>query len=168
MPKLKTDIAKLHQLHGQGLGVTEMAKELGVSKGTVSKQLKKLNLNVIKQGVHVARKIADKKDEVTDHLMFLVDKAKTELDWIESTVPPKDDSEYRAWQDQKIKFAAELRKTIGAISDIAYKMFQASEVKEILQIIDEEIGYESPECQKRIRERIQRRRDIRFAVSINE
>lgn len=167
MVKLKTDISRLRELHEKGLSVTEMAKQLSVSKGTASKQLKKLNLTVVKQGVQVAKKIADKKGEVTDHLMFLVDKAKSELDWIEETVPPKDDAEYRAWQDQKIKFAAELRKTIGAISDIAYKMFQANEVKEVLQIIDEEIGHESPECQKRIRERIQQRRDIRFAANVD-
>jgi DNA-binding transcriptional regulator GbsR (MarR family) len=167
MVKQKTDISKLRNLHEKGLGVTEMAKQLGVSKGTASKQLKKLNLTVVKQRVQGAKKIADKKEEVTDHLMFLADKAKSELDWIEKTVPPKDDADYREWQNQKLKFAAEMRKLISAVTDIGYKLFQTSELIEILRIIDEEIGNESEECQQRIRDRLKSRRDIRFPLNLN-
>ena len=39
---------------------------------------------------------------------------------------------------------------------------EPEEVAEILRIMDEEIGLESPECQKRIRDRIERRRAVRF------
>ncbi len=53
-----------------------------------------------------------------------------------------------------------MRKLITAVADIGYKLFQANEVAEIFAIIDEEIGRESVECQARIRERIQRRRNI--------
>ena len=40
--------------------------------------------------------------------------------------------DYRAWQDQKLKFAAEMRKLISAISDIGYRLFQVDETTEIL------------------------------------
>ena len=96
--------------------------------------------------------------------MSAADKARKELEWIESSVPPKADADYRSWQDQKLKFAAEMRKLISAMSDIAFKLFKAEEVNEILNIIDQEIGCESTECQQRIRDRIRRRRAVRFPI----
>lgn len=164
MPALKTDIEKLKELHSKGLSVTAMAHELGVHKGTVSKQLKKLNLAVATEVIRpkVAEKFVKRNDAATQHLMFLADKAKSELDWIEKTIPPKDTKQYREWQEQKLKFCAEMRKLISSMADIGYKLFHTAEVKEILEIILEEIGYESKDCQKRIYERIERRRAVRF------
>lgn len=169
MPALKTDISKLKRLHSKGMTVTAIARELGVDKSTVSKQLKKLNLavaTIATQG-KVAAKFVEKNDAATEHLLFLADKARSELEWIEETVPPENTGEYRAWQDQKLKFAAEMRKLINAMADIGYKLFHTNEVKEILSIMDEEIGRESKECQKRIHDRIARRRAIRFPFVCN-
>ena len=164
MPALKTDIEKLKTLHSQGLGVTAIAKELGVHKGTASKQLKKLKLAVATEVIRpqVAKKFVKKNDAATEHLLFLAEKARTELEWIEKEVPPKTTEEYQRWQDQKLKFAAEMRKLISAMADIGYKLFHTEEVKEIMEMILEEVGNESPDCQKRIHERIERRRAIRF------
>ena len=169
MPALKTDIEKLKALHSKGMSVTAIAQELGVHKGTVSKQLKKLNLAVATEVIRpqVAKKFVKKNDAATQHLLFLADKAKAELDWIEKTVPPKDTKAYREWQDQKLKFCAEMRKLISAMADIGYKLFHTEEVKEIIEIILEEVGNESPDCQKRIYERIERRRAIRFPSFLN-
>lgn len=170
MPALKTDIAKLKALHGRGLSVTAMAQELGVHKGTVSKQLKKLNLAVATEVMRpqVASKFVRKNDQATQHLLFLADKAKNELDWIEKTIPPKDTKTYREWQEQKLKFCAEMRKLISAVADIGYKFYHTKEVKEILEIIVEEIGHESQECRKRIQERIERRRRLLFPFPFNQ
>jgi DNA-binding MarR family transcriptional regulator len=163
----KIDRLKVKELHDQGVRVTDIAKQLGCGKGTVSKILKQMGLEVVKAALTVAPKYVDTKDAASDHLLYLAEKAKQELEWIEKEVLPSTDSEYRAWQDQKIKFTQEMRKLISTIADIGYKLFQASEVTEVLRIIDEEIGYESEECQRRIRERVKRRRDLRFPVEFN-
>ena len=165
--KIKIDRVKVRELFDSGKKVTQIAKELGCGKGSISKILKEMGLKVAKAAMVAAPKYAKRRDTATEHLLYLADKAKAEIDWIENTVPPENDAEYRAWQDQKLKFAAEIRKLITAVGDIGYKLFQANEVAEILRIIDEEIGYESIECQQRIRKRLERRRDIRFPVNFN-
>ena len=167
MAKKIIDRLKVKGLFDEGKKVVEIASELGCGKGTVSKILKEMGLEVVKAAVSAAPKYEQRKDAATEHLIYLADKARCELDWIEDTVPPKNDSEYRQWQDQKLKFAAEMRKLISAMADIGYKLFQASEMVAILKIIDEEIGNESPECQRRIRERLQHRRNIRFPVDFD-
>jgi len=167
MAKKTIDRIKVRELFDGGKKVTEIAVKLGCGKGTISKILKEMGLTVAKAAVSAAPKYVDKKDAATDHLLFLANRAKAELDWIENTVPPKNDAEYRDWQNQKLKFAAEMRKLITAVGDIGYKLFQINELVEILRIIDEEIGNESPECQRRIRERLQRRQNIRFPVDLD-
>ena len=161
------DRIKVKELFDEGKKVVEIASELGCGKGTISKILKEMGLTVAKAAVSAAPKYVDKKDAATDHLLFLADKARNELEWIETTVPPKNDADYREWQDQKLKFAVEMRRIISAIADIGYKLFQISELTEVLRIIDEEIGNESKECQQRIRDKLKSRRDIRFPLNLN-
>jgi AraC-like DNA-binding protein len=162
MARAKIDRIKVKELYDKGIRPIDIAKKLGCSKGAVSKILKEMGLEVTKAAVSEAPKYEQRRDAATKHLLYLADKAKSELDWIESTVPPANDVEYREWQNQKLKFAAEMRKLISAMADIGYKLFQVEEVNEVIRIIDEEIGCESEDCQKRIRERIQRRRNLRF------
>jgi hypothetical protein len=162
MPRRSIDRDKVKELHDAGLNATDIAKELSATKGAISKVIKSMNLEVVKAAVQAAPQYVEKKDVATDHLLYLTNAARTELAWIEKEVPPKTDAEYRAWQDQKLKFAAEMRKLISAIADIGYKLFQANEVAETLKIIEEEIAVESLECQSRIRERLDRRRHIQF------
>jgi IS30 family transposase len=167
MSRKVIDRVKVKELHDKGVKVVDIAAKLGCVKGTISKILKEMGLEVVKASVAAAPKYEKRRDAATKHLLYLADKAKGELDWIESTVPPQNDSEYREWQNQKLKFAAEMRKLISAMADIGYKLFQVEEVNEVIRIIDEEIGRESEDCQKRIRERIQQRRNIRFPSAIN-
>lgn len=156
------DYSKVAELHDQGLGVVAIAEQLGVTKGAVSKAIKKLGREVTKCAVAEASTHHSQKNAATEYLFYLCNKARNELEWIEAEVEPAKTEDYRAWQDQKLKFAAEMRKLISAISDIGYRLFMSEEVAEILQIFDEELGLESPECQKRVRDRIERRRAIRF------
>jgi len=167
MARATIDRIKVKELFDKGTKVVDIAKNLGCTKGAVSKILKDMGHEVAKAAVSAAPKYEKRKDAATEHLLYLADKARSELDWIENTVPPKNDDEYREWQNQKLKFAAEMRKLISAMADIGYKLFQVSEMTEILKIIDEEISFESKECQKRIRERLERRRSIRFPVDFN-
>ena len=168
MARKRIDRIKVKELYDDGVKSIDIAKKLGCTKGAVSKILKEMDLNVAKSAVAAAPKYVEKKDAATDHLLFLADKAKSELEWIETTVPPKNNSEYREWQNQKLKFAAEMRKIINAVADVGYKLFQMNEMVEVLRIIDEEIGCETPECQLRIRERLQQRRNIRFPINLNK
>lgn len=167
MAKKIIDRLKVRELHDKGAKVIEIAKEMGCTKGAVSKILKSMDLEIAKEAASAAPQYVEKKGAATDHLLFLVNKAKDELNWIEKTVPPKNTADYREWQNQKLKFAAEMRKLISAIGDIGFKLFKAEEMNEILNIFDQEIGYESEELQKRIRERIARRRAIRFPAGLN-
>ncbi len=167
MARAKIDRIKVKQLYDDGVKSVDIAKKLDCTKGAVSKILREMNLEVMKAVVSAAPKYEKRKDAATEHLLYLADKAKSELDWIQNTVPPQNDSEYRQWQDQKLKFAAEMRKLISAMADVGFKLFQVSEMTEILKIIDEEIGNESESCQRRIRERLQRRRNIRFPLDFD-
>jgi DNA primase len=162
MNRAKLDYLKIRELSDEGVSVTKIAEQMNTTRGAISKVLKKMGRQVTAAAVEAAPKHHDNKNAATEHLFFLCDKARNELEWIEDTVEPSTTEDYRAWQDQKLKFAAEMRKLITAISDIGYRLFMAEEVAEILQIFDEELGLESPECQKRVRERIERRRAIRF------
>ncbi|HQL89120.1 MAG TPA: hypothetical protein PLQ15_00835 [Syntrophales bacterium] len=157
----------MRELHDKGLNTVEIAKECGATKSAISKVLRQMGREVTTAAVQAAPEYVEKKQTATEHLLFLVGKMKDELTWLESEVPRQTDQEYRAWQAQKIAFSGEMRKLITAVADIGYKLFQANEVAEIFAIIDEEIGRESVECQARIRERIQRRRNIRFPGGTN-
>lgn len=167
MARKTIDRLKVKNLYDKGYGVVDIARELHCGKGTISKILKEMNLEITKAAVAAAPNYEKKQNTATDHLLYLADKAKQELEWIEKEVKPNTDADYREWQNQKLKFAAEMRKLISAIADIGYKLFQANEITEILRIIDEEIGNETEKCQKRIRERLARRRNIRFPVDLN-
>ena len=167
MAKSQLDYEKIRQLHDQGWKLERIAREVGGTKGAISKALKKMGRAVAQAAVEAAPRYESKCDQATEHLLFLCNKARNELDWIELSVAPSTTDEYRAWQDQKLKFGAEMRKLISSIADIGYKLFQAEEISEILEIIDQEIGYESKECQERIRDRIMRRRAIRFPAAFN-
>ena len=160
--KARVDRQKVWELNESGVKGTEIAKRLNCSNAAVCKILKESKY-VSRAAVSAAPKYERKKDKATSHLLWLCERAQKEIDWIESEVPRTDGKEYRHWLDQKLKFSAEMRKLIGSIADIGYKLFQVEEINEILRIIDEEIGKENEDCQKRIRERIQRRRNIRFA-----
>ena len=158
---------KVRELYDGGESVTEIAAELGCGKGTVSKILKEMNINILKAAMVEAPKYVAAKDSATETLSYLINKAKDELEWIERSVVPKTDAEYRCWEDQKLKFGGEMRKLISTVADIGYRLFQLNEIAEILREIDEEIGNESPECQARIRKRLERRRNIRFPVEFD-
>jgi predicted transcriptional regulator len=162
MSRARLDYLKIQEMADEGITLSKIADAMHTTRGAVSKVLKKMGRQVAAAAVEAAPKHHDNKNAATEHLFYLCNRAKSELEWIEAEVVPAKTEDYRAWQDQKLKFAAEMRKLISAISDIGYRLFMSEEVSEILQIFDEELGLESPECQKRVRERIERRRAIRF------
>ena len=155
------DRLRVRELHDQGKSVSDIAKEMGCGKGAISKILKTMGLCIVKSAAEEAPRYVEKKNIALENLNYLMDKAKQELEWIEDTVPSKNDAEYRAWQDQKLKFCAELRKLIAAIGDIGFKLFHAQSMSEVIEEILDEIAEESPDCRRRILARIDRRRKMR-------
>ena len=153
-------------LCNQGFGVVEIARKLEVTKGAISRILKKLDIEVSKHIVKDVKKYIDKQDVISHNLQYLADKAKSELAFIDLEVPKENSPDYRLWQDQKLKFQAEMRKLINSLVDIQYKFFQVKEVKDIIAMILEEIGFESPECQRRIFDRLERKRNIRLPIDL--
>jgi len=129
MQPSKIDKKKLMELVHHGLTGPQIAKQLRVSNNAVYKAVKKAGLAVVKAAIEKrqATKFAAKKATASEVLTGLVDRAQKELEWIEKQVKPATNGEYRAWQDQKLKSAAEMRKLIHEIADIGYKLFQAKE-----------------------------------------
>jgi predicted transcriptional regulator len=156
------DYKVIAELHNQGLKVVEIADRLKTTKGAVSKALKKMDRDVTRCVMPAAVQQFEKKVQVQDHLLFFLNDYMQEFKRLNDEKPPSTAEEFGAWLSQKLALGAESRKVVSTLSDICYRMFQAEEVAEILRIIDEEIGNESIECQKRIRDRIERRRAVRF------
>ena len=165
MSKKLIDRMKVKELHDGGAGVTEIAHTLGCGKGTVSKILKSMDLYIVKSAAEeAAPAFVKKKVTASDTLALLVEKAQKELEWIEKEVPPEKSEDYREWQSQKLRVTAEIRKLIDSIASLGYKLFQAQEVSETLEIILQEVRSESAECARRIRERLERRQHIRIPL----
>src|SRR4030043_200875 len=57
--------------------------------------------------------------------------------------------------EQLFKAQAEIRQQIGLVVKVAAELLEARRVQEVHQIMMEEIGVESPECQGRIVRRLQ-------------
>lgn len=161
------DYKRVAELHGQGMKVVEIAAQLNTTKGAVSKVLKKLARDVTRCVMPAAVEQYEKKVQVQEHLLFFLKDYMQEFRRLNDEKPPSNAEVFGEWLNQKLALGAESRKVVSTLSDICYRMFQSEEVAEILRIMDEEIGCESAECQKRIRDRIERRRAVRFPVIPN-
>ena len=155
----KIDPHELDRLLGERKTTGEIAAHFGCTPGAVSQAKRRLGVAVAQsvavQEVREAPLIVAKRQDAMGRLMDLVGQCEAQLGWIEQHVTPAENGDYREWQDQIIKFTAETRKLFSAMADIRYKLYRAETVERALLIMFEEIGRESPECQKRIRDRLQ-------------
>jgi len=153
----KIDPKELHQLIYDGKSTSEIAEYFGCTPGAVSQAKRRLGVAIAHNtATRHAPALADKRQTAMDRLMDLADRCNEELAWIEETVPPSTDKEYQQWQAMKIKHTAEIRKLISAMADIRVKIYHVETVEKAIKIMFEEISNESPECQKRIRDRLER------------
>jgi transposase len=148
----------LDQLITEGKSTSEIAAHFGCTPSAVSQAKRKLGVAVACEATALkhAPALVEKKQTAMDRLLSLADKCREELNWIEQEVPPSKDDEYRQWQDTKIKHVAEIRKLITAMADIRVKIYHTETVEKGLRVMFEEIGNESQECQKRIRDRLRK------------
>lgn len=170
---LKIDPIKLNELLEEGKTTNEIAKYFSCSAGAVSQAKRRLGVDVCKVAVLTelrernsigksAPLIVNSTDDAKRHLSDLIIRCRNELDWISGSVKQKDDADYRAWQETIIKHIAEIRKLISSMADIEYKLHHVSVVEKALLIMFREIGNESAECQKRIRDRLARSQILFF------
>ena len=153
----KIDLQELSQLLEEAKPTSEIAKYFGCTAGAVSQAKRRLGVALAQSAAtKEAPALVEKKQTAMDRLLDLAGKCEKQLAWIEETVKPSTNDEYRAWQDQVIKFAAETRKLFSAMAQIRTTIYQVEVVEKALTIMYEAIGNESAECQRKIRDRLQR------------
>ena len=167
----KIDVRELERLLSEGKRTKDIAQHFGVTTGAVSQAKRRLGVavaavaatqmtappvRVTPVAVQAAGGIVEKRNQAMEILAELASKVNRELSWIEDTIPPGMDGEYRQWVEQKLKHVAEIRKVVTAMADVGSKLYQVSVVEQALRVMLEEIGHESPECKRRIRDRLAR------------
>jgi len=165
MPKKKISLIQLERLVSEGNGVSQIARKLGVTKGAVSKAIKRLNIAVTKDvALRTAPKIADKKIDAMTQLTKVNDLIHSELNYIQTTIQTTSGTERKELQAQQLKHVAEVRKQLGLLLNIAEALYNAEEVAAFQQIVLEEIGNAEPEVRDRILHRLNERRAIRSTL----
>ena len=170
---LKIDPVKLNKLLNDGKKTKEIAGFFKCSPGAVSQAKRRLGVAGVKASAEkkVGRRDASTKaapliinnaDDAKRHLSALITRCNNELEWIQDSVKQEVDSDYRAWQETAIRHVAEARKLISAIGDLEYKLHHVQTVQKALLIMFKEIGNESKECQKRIRDRLEKSQILFF------
>ena len=157
MPHAKIDRILLNEHLSQNKTQAECARAFNVSEAAISKAVRRFNL-VICQDVATrqAGELAARKETLQDTLLDLIEKYKSELEWIEKNHPASNEKDYKGWQDQKLKQGAEIRKVIASLVDARVKIYHVESVEKALAIMYEEISKESNELKKRITDRFRR------------
>lgn len=167
MAKRKIALIELEKLVRDGLGVSQIARKLGVTKGAVSKALKRLNVAISKDvALRSAPEIVDQKLDAMGQLTRVNGLINNELDYIEEHISTASGDKRKQLQDQKLKHVAEVRKQLSLLLNIAQTLYNADEVAAFQQIVLEEIGNASPEVRHKILSRLNARRAIGQSVSI--
>jgi len=167
MTARKISFIQLEQLVREGNGVSEIARKLGVTKGAVSKALKKLNVAITRDvAVRSAPKIVEGKLDAMSQLIHINKLINNELDHIEENIQGASEEKRRALQDQKLKHVAEVRKQLALLLDIAQTLYNAEEVAAFQRIVLEEVGNVAPEVRHKILHRLNEVRAIRSTIAV--
>ena len=140
MRKRQTDYLRVRSLWDEGFGVTEIAQKVGRTKGTISKILKGMNIEVTRTIASQAPKFIAQRDRELERLEDLYSRVTDVLNRLES-----DDHETR------VTYIKEARLLVSTVKDIQYKLLRTLVWGELLKRIDEAIENGCPTCQERIR-----------------
>jgi AcrR family transcriptional regulator len=190
MSENKVSNIELEQLVRNGFGVSDIARKVGVSKGTVSKRLKALNV-AINQNVtlHHAGEIVEKKLDAIAQLQKINDYANELLDllmrWnrgddealqiLESQVRKvkigrgKDAEEvtefrFKDPRELALKAMAEIRGQLNLQLEIFRALYDMAAVAEFQKEVLTAIGEASPDVRERIIHNLQKARAIRSTL----
>ena len=169
MGRGKISLIQLERLVREGNGVSQIAKKLGVAKGSVSKRLKDLRVGITKDVVlRSAPQIVDRQLNAMDQLKKINMLINGELDYIEKNIETATGQERKELQEQRLKHVAEVRKQLGLLLEIAQALYNAEEVAAFQQSVLEEIGHAAPEVRDRILQRLNERRAIRSTIALGQ
>ncbi len=157
--KLKIDPIELHKLLLEGKKTGELAKHFNCSPGAISQAKRKLGVAITRERASAtiaAPVLIRNTDDAKREISTLITICNNQIQWIENTVVKKADETYRDWSQVLIKHVAEIRKLISELANIEYKLHHVEVVEKALIIMYQEIGNESTECQKRIRDRLEK------------
>ena len=165
----KIAFIQLDHLVRSGKSVSEIARQLNVTKGAVSKALKRLNVAVTKDvALRAAPKIVDRQIDAMGQLRKINVLINAELDSINQNIGTAAGEARKALQRQQLEHVAGIRKQVNLLLDISRTLFDAEEVAAFQQIILEEIGRAAPEVQERIVSRLNARRAVRSTIDLRQ
>ena len=189
--RLKIDIDKLKALHSKGLTLTAIAKNMGVTKGAVSKQFKKLKLAVVKNvvlesahkvvrknlnAIEQLQKINEDANEILDLLMRWNRGDKAALQVLESQVRKVrvgktekfvEEFKFKDPRELALRAMQEIRGQLGLQLDIFKTMYDFQATAEFQKEVLAVIGEVDPDVRNLIIERLKEKGALRSAVSIN-
>ena len=187
MSKTKLTNLELNKLITDGMGVSEIARKAGVSKGTVSKRLKALNVAVTKDvTLHHAGQIVEMKLDAIGQLQKITDNANELLDllmrWnrgdeealqiLESQVrkvkvrgQEEEIAEYRLKDPRELALKAmgEIRGQLNLQLEIFKALYDMKAAAEFQQEVLTAIGQVSPDTRARIIQNLKKARAVRSA-----
>ena len=191
MSQIKISNIELEQLVREGFGVSEIARKVGVSKGTVSKRLKALNV-AINQNVtlHHAGEIVEKKldsiaqlqkindyaNELLDLLMRWNRGDETALQVLESQVKKvrvrgseEEVTEYKFKDPRELalKAMAEIRGQLALQLEIFKALYDMAAVAEFQKEVLTAIGEVAPDVRDKIIHNLQKARVIRSTLEFD-
>lgn len=159
MRKRKVDPVELERFLKEGLTMEKIGERFGVTKSTISKNAKALTFAKSQDVVlRAASKINDRKINAMGRLERIAKGIEDELTYVEKTMKGASGEERRAWEENHIKYNAEVRKQIALLREIALTLYNVEEVEAFKKIVLEEIGGVDEEIRKRILDRIRSRR----------
>lgn len=193
MGRKKISLIQLEQLVREGNGVSQIAKKLNVTKGAVSKTLKKLNVAITKDvalrsapgvvgkkinAIEQLEKINRYANELLDLLMAWNRGDDVALQILESQVrkikigkgeDAQEIEQYKFTDPRQLALRAmsEIRGQLEVQMELFKTLYNAEEVAAFQQIVMEEIGLVSPETKARILQRLNERRAIRSTLSFS-
>ena len=162
MGKAKISLMQLEQLVREGNGVCQIAKKMGVTKGSVSKRLKSLRVSISKDVVlRSAPAIVDREISAMDQLKKVNGLINKELDWIEKNIETATGERRRELQEQRLKHVGEIRREVSLLLDIASALYNVDEIKAFQESVLEVIGDVELSVKDRIVKALHERRAIR-------
>jgi IS30 family transposase len=169
MSKKKIDEKKLIKLCEAGKSQGQIAKELKVHKATVSRAVKRMNLAVAKAVVKkqdIAPVIVEEKIDIIKQIQGINRTINCELDWIKQEIDGSDDR--LKLQDQMVKFAAEVRKQMSTLLDVAKTLYNAEEAQAFQRIVLQAIEDADPGTKEKIIQALYEIRSVGRAIRISE
>ena len=191
MGQKKLSNIELEQLVREGNGVSEIARKLGVSKGTVSKRLKALNTAISKDvtlrsapeiverkldAISELQKINDNANEILDLLMRWNRGENEALQILESQVrkvrvkgSEEEITEYKFKDPRELalKAMAEIRGQLNLQLEIFKTLYDMKAVASFQQEVLDAIAEASPEVRDAIIHRLNEKRAIRSTLEFH-